>query len=113
MKPLIYVAGPYTGENIQNTRRAILVAEQIRTKFDVNCFVPHLTAMYDLVAPNDWKYWMELDINILSRCDFLYRMVGASKGADMEVAYANDHDIPVRTTFMGLRDWLTAHAQAQ
>ena len=94
MKLLIYLAGPYTSDPVGNTRRAIEKAEEI-TKQGYDVLIPHLSMVWDLLYPHEAKFWYELDFNILSRCDFLYRMKGESEGADREVEFAQKHKIPI------------------
>lgn len=95
MKPLIYIAGPYTyPDPISNVRRAIEAAEEIEG-FGGEVFIPHLSMLWDLVSPASYERWCERDNAVLARCDALYRMDGESLGADEEVSFSLSHDIPV------------------
>ena len=44
-----------------------------------------------------WDFWMEMDFQLLDKCDYLFRLEGESKGADMEVAYALEYGKKVYT----------------
>ena len=94
MKKLIYLAGPYSSDPIGNTRRAIQKANELTEKgYDV--LIPHLTMLWDFVTFRPPQFWYDLDLNLLSRCDILYRMAGNSAGADNEVKFAHENNINV------------------
>ncbi len=95
MRKLLYLAGPYTkGDPVRNTKRAIEKAEEL-TELGYDVLIPHLTMLWDFAFPHEARFWYDLDLNILSRCDVLYRMRGESAGADDEVEFALENDIPV------------------
>ena len=58
-------------------------------------FVPHTTLLIQLLHPREQNFWYDYDLYLLDRCDYLLRLPGESPGADIEVAYAHRHDIPV------------------
>lgn len=92
---MVYVAGPMgTGDLTRNVRAAILAAEEIR-RMGHAPYVPHLSVLWDAIAPVSYEGWMELDLAWLARCDVLLRLPGASPGADREVAEAERLGIPV------------------
>lgn len=96
MKPLVYIAGPYTHPDpVQNTHRAIREGMRLRETHQVAVLIPHLNLLADMVEPRPVDYWYQWDLDQLGSCDVLYRMPGLSTGADNEVAYAIEHDIPV------------------
>lgn len=106
-RPLVYVAGPYTRPDpVLNTRVAIEAAEQLHATGLATCVVPHITLLWHLAAPHDVDYWYGLDLATLRRCDALYRIPGASSGADDEVAFAKGHAIPVFDDYAALLRWL-------
>ena len=95
MRLRVYVAGPYSlGDPQTNTDQAIDVGERI-TQMGADPFVPHLNHYRNLRHAHDNQHWLDEDLRWLAVCDALYRMPGASKGADGEVAYAKAHGIPV------------------
>lgn len=97
MKPLVYLAGPYSlPDPVENTHRAIKCAEGLEYNYDVDVFVPHLSLLWHVVSPAPYEKWCERDNAILARCDALVRRPGASSGADAEVKYAHEVcDIPL------------------
>lgn len=91
----VYVAGPISrGAMDQNCREGILLAERLRAA-GLAPFSPHLSILWNMIAPVSYEDWMALDFAWIDRCDALLRMPGESPGADREVAYAKDHGIPV------------------
>lgn len=85
--PLVYVAGPYSGDEQSNTRKACQFGGRLLDR-GVACVVPHLTHYWDKEAPRSYDEWIALDMVVLGRCDAVARMRGASPGADREVSHA-------------------------
>lgn len=94
-KPLIYVAAPYSSSPVANTRAAIVAGMALWETGLAAVIVPHLTMLADLVEPRDLETWYQFDLDQLAHADALWRLTGASTGADLEVAFANDLGIPV------------------
>lgn len=95
MKPLVYIAGPYTSPDpVLNVRRAVKMAERVAASGAVP-IVPHLSMLWHLVSPQEIDYWYQYDLEILLHCHALIRLVGASPGADREVAFAEKEGTPV------------------
>jgi hypothetical protein len=96
VKPLVYIAGPYTHPDpVENTRRAI---ERGMSIYDAGLAVveiPHLTMLVHFLEPRPIEFWYAFDIDKLAHCHALYRLPGASSGADKEVAEAHALDMPV------------------
>jgi hypothetical protein len=91
----VYVAGPYTHpEPVENTHKAIRVANRL-----VACgftpIIPRLTLAWNLVSPMPAKFWYDYTLQLMFRCDIVYRMAGDSVGGDIEVAEARKAGIPV------------------
>lgn len=108
MKPLVYVAGPYQyPDPVQNTRAAILAAEDV-VAAGGSPYVPHLTLLWDLVVPHPHEFWMEHDAEWLVTCDALYRIAGASAGADREMKIAAENGMDVFTDLGHLKEWIDA-----
>lgn len=96
MKPLVYVAGPYTHPDpIANTHRAVKVGMAIWDTGLAAVTIPHVTMVSHLVAPRPVEDWYRFDLDLLEHCDAVYRMPGASTGADREVAHAVALGLPV------------------
>ena len=95
MKPLIYVAGPYTRPDpVTNTRAAIFAADAL-VAAGAAVVVPHLTMLWHLVSPQPLEEWYRRDIDVLDHCDAMVRLPGDSTGADAEAVYASGIGIPV------------------
>lgn len=107
--PLVYIAGPLhsSGIELENCRRAILQAERLLS-LGFAVVVPHFTALWHFASPHDPQYFILNDIEILARCDALFRLPGVSRGSDEEVAYALAHGIPVFHDELKLLEWAIA-----
>lgn len=104
MRPLVYIAGPYTTPDpCVNTHAAIKLADSLLDVCDP--FVPHLSHFWHTVSPKPYDEWLRLDLAYLHRCDALYRFGGKSGGADGELAYAVEWGIPVFRSLTDLRAW--------
>ena len=91
----IYIAGPYTHPDpVENSHKAIKVANRL-----VACgftpIIPHLTLMWNLVTPAPAKFWYEYTLELMFRCDAVYRMKGDSLGGDVETTEAIKAGMPV------------------
>ena len=95
-KVRVYVAGPLTkGDTLKNISTAIAAGETLLNK-GFAPFVPHLNTMWEICYPNHpVQDWLELDFQWLRVCHALLRLPGESPGADKEVEFCYDHDIPV------------------
>ncbi len=113
-RPLLYVAGPIntSGNVAVNVRNGLFAAEEF---WDLGWlpFVPHLSVFWNLVHPKDPgehytlpdgmpAFWIHYDLTMILHCAALYRLPGESVGADIEVAFAREHGIPVYTLETGL-----------
>ena len=84
----IYIASPYTrGDLMLNIRVAIDAAEALVAKGHTP-YIPHLSALWHLVAPHPVGFWYAYDLEWLVLCDAVLRLPGASLGADAEVKAA-------------------------
>lgn len=98
-----YVAGPYSkGDKEANARRAIEAADRLLSAGFVP-FIPHLTHFWEQQSPKEYETWLAYDLQWLACCEYLVRLSGESRGADLEEAYAREHGIPV---FYGLEEFL-------
>jgi len=95
-KPLVYVAGPLhtSGIELENCRRAILQAERLLS-LGFAVVVPHLNSLWHFASPHPPAFFIENDLEILARCDAMFRLPGESKGSDAEEIFAGEHEIPV------------------
>lgn len=91
----IYIASPYTiGDVAVNVKRQIDTASELIDK-GFAPFWPLSSHFLHMAYPKGYETWMDLDLVWILSCDGLLRLDGESNGADIEVAFANDHDIPV------------------
>ena len=98
--PLIYIAGPYSGDVENNIAKAEKVSiELIRNGWYV--FTPHKnTAGYEQYEDRDKisvQTWIDMDLDMLERCDALYvmREWRTSIGTCGEISFAGKVDIPI------------------
>lgn len=104
MRPLVYIAGPYTRDDpVLNTRAAVEWGEVVES-YDCDVVIPHLSLLWHAISPAPLERWYERDLAVLARCDALVRFPGASTGADAEVEFAREHGIPC---FIADPDFLT------
>lgn len=95
MKPLVYVAGPYSKPDpVLNAHTAIKAAEEIEL-YGYDVFIPHLSLLWHLVSPAPYERWCERDNAVLRRCDAVVRLSGHSPGADAECELARSLGIVV------------------
>lgn len=96
MKPLVYIAGPYSHPDpVANTRRAIHLSLHIADTTDVDVYIPHLTLLAHMLRPQPVDYWYRMGRAMVEHCHGLYRLGGESIGADIEVDYALKLGLPV------------------
>lgn len=99
MNKLLYVAGPYSGDIKQNIKNAEQISiNLIRSGFHV--ITPHKnTAGYEQYEDDEITYqtWIDLDLNILSRCDAIYVMKNSehSIGTQKEIEFALHNRIEI------------------
>lgn len=105
MKPVVYIAGPYTNPDpVENMHKAIKIADGL---LDVcSPLIPHLTGTWHMVSPKPYEDWLRIDLDYMVRCDAVYRFAGASSGADAEVKVALEHEMPVVYSETELRAWI-------
>lgn len=111
-KPLIYVAGPITGDPHGCVRRALPAFDWLTSNGAVP-FLPQLTVIAEMIQPRHYEAWMTYDLDVIDRCDALVRLPGDSPGADREVTHAHQRGLPVFAWPEGaslLDAWLNAWA---
>ena len=95
--PLIYVAGAYAGDVASNITKAEQVSiALIRNGWHV--FTPHKnTSGYEKYEDLTKSTWLDMDLNILSRCDAMYVMDNwrGSSGTMGEIAFAQRIRLPI------------------
>lgn len=95
MAVLVYVASPYTrGDKEMNLIRHKLAGNELISAG----YVPILPLLYhyqDKLFPQPYETWLQIDLEILRRCDCVLRLEGDSDGADAEVEFAKGMYLPV------------------
>ena len=104
----VYVAGPLStggySDSCANIRHAIDVGHELMTK-GFAPYVPHYSHFANLFHMRTWQEWMDQDKIWVNSCQALLRLPGESKGADVEVGWAQAARIPVFTTVDALVAW--------
>jgi len=97
-RPLIYVAGYFSANPMHGTKNAVDAAERLLEAGWLP-FVPHVSIVYDMLAPHTPEFWYELDLGLLSRCDAMYvcpdPLTKDSTGVIEEIKFCTENDIPV------------------
>lgn len=115
-RPLCYLAGPYTiGDVAINVRSQSLIWKQLWTDGIVVPYSPLFSHVAQLVSPISYEQWMAYSLEMLSRCDCLFRSdafddsIGyvqrESKGADLEEAFCRGHEKPIFYDKPKLYEW--------
>lgn len=105
-RPLVFVAGPCDGPDIlANVTRAVEVSDMIVAGTGAVTFIPHLAVLHQLISPRTRADWLAWGLELLARCDALYRIDGPSPGADAEVDEAVRLGIPVFWSMVELKLW--------
>jgi hypothetical protein len=101
-KGMTYVASPYShGDREENFRLVSKKTAQMVAEGTIA--ISPITYGHTLLEfksmPNDWKFWQEFCLSILSKCDnmVVYMMPGwdKSEGVAAEISYARDMQIPI------------------
>lgn len=91
----VYVAGPMTlGDVPNNIRRGVELAHRL-LGLGYAPYCPHLSHFQQLMFPEAYEDWMQLDFEWLPLCDAVFRLQGKSRGANREVELARVRGIPV------------------
>jgi hypothetical protein len=107
---LVYVAGKYSDKTLHDTFDNVRTAEKVARdlwKEKIPCICPHKNAeMFDDIA--SWKTFMDGSIEILKRCDALLAVSNwkNSKGAKLEIKYAQKNNIPVFFKTKACVNWI-------
>jgi len=118
-RPVLYVAGPYTHPDpSHNVHQAVTFAAHLMDHGLAWPLVPHLSMLWDAIAPRPYADWLALDFALLERCDGLVRLPGVSTGADGETDWCDEQGVPWLAvpdawgdlTFdLRLRSWIGSH----
>ena len=101
---VIYIAGKYYGKSYSEIDDNIHRAEKVSLKLLLKGFcvlTPHLNTAhferYSFITGFDLNKWLELDFELLRRCDCIFLMSGweDSLGAVEEHKFAKEHKIKI------------------
>lgn len=107
--PFVYVSGPITAPDpLRNLSDALDTFHELLDSGLVAPFLPHLSCFAEIHRPRIYDDWLDLDRQVIARCDAVLRLPGRSAGADLEVGWAQGV-IPVFTDKARLLRW--AHDQ--
>lgn len=99
---MIYIASPYTiGDVAVNVRTQMIVADNLMN-YGYCPIIPLLSHFQHMHKPRDYEEWLRIDFEKLLRSDAVIRLPGKSIGADREVVFAKENNIPV---FFGFEDF--------
>ncbi len=104
----VYIAGPYSGGNVEDNVRAAVNAAHAVMDLGVTPFVPHLCHYLHLVKERSYEDWMSYDFVWLDRSDALLRLPGISPGAERELKRMQALSRPVFYNLSTLAEYLKA-----
>lgn len=103
--PLIYVACPYSSDNLQTQELRYEVATEysahlVSTGFHVFSPITHSHPMAQCAElPTDWEYWKSFDERMLNICDIIHVLMmpgyDTSIGVQAEIKIARNLGKPV------------------
>jgi hypothetical protein len=102
----VYIASPYTlGDVGKNVGLHMKTANDLIGRgFCV--IAPLLFHFLHIVYPRNWETWIKVDLELMSRADVVYRVIGKSAGADLETREAEKLGIPVVYSIDELGVWV-------
>lgn len=107
MKPLVYVAAPYTRPDpCENVHRIVKLGTRLVEEGVVTPILPHLTMLWHTIDPHPVDFWYAYDLEVMRRCDAVLRLSGESTGADAEVKEALEIELPVSHSISSLYLWV-------
>ncbi len=101
----VYIASPYTkGDVAVNVRTQLEMANKLMD-LGFAPFAPLYSHFQHMAFPRPYEDLIKIDLEWVKVCDAVLRLPGESKGADGEVLYATDLNIPVFYTVEELIEW--------
>lgn len=105
----VYIASPYTkGDVAVNVKRQIDMADELMRK-GFAPFWPLHSHFHHLMHPHIYEDWTRLDLEWVLACDAVLRLPGESKGADGEVKFAKENNIPFFFTVSQIERYRAEH----
>jgi len=93
VSPLVYVAGPITGNPWGCVRLAADAFTWLR-QLNLCPFLPQLSVLHEMVEPRGYDEWLSYDLDVIDHCHGLVRLPGESTGADREYEHARELGLP-------------------
>lgn len=91
----VYIASPYTkGDVAVNVKKQLDCFAELMDK-GYAPFAPLYSHFQHMAHPRPYEQWIKLDLEWVKVCDCVLRLPGESSGADGEVSYAQENNIPV------------------
>jgi hypothetical protein len=125
-KPWVYIASPYTKGDVAINVRSQLVAFDSLMNMGVIPVAPLCSHFQHLFSPRPYQDWIDLDIEIVKRCDACLRLSAncwmadgtqyvqtESSGADGEVEAFRKMGKPVFFGIGPLEQWLAAREREE
>lgn len=102
----VYIASPYTiGDTAENVRAQMDIFNTLANTGKIAPFAPLLFHFQHLVHPRRTDDWLAMDFEWVKTCDAILRLPGESRGADLEVQFAQSFDIPIFYTIDDLKSY--------
>jgi hypothetical protein len=98
----VFISSPYTKGDTAENVRVQLDAFKFLLSEGFMPFAPLLLHFYAITYPILYNECMDYCFEWIESCDYLLRLDGESKGADLEVAKAREKGIPVFYSFQEL-----------
>jgi len=106
-RPVVYIASAYTkGDVAINVRKSFIAADKL-AKLGYLPFPPLFTHFWHFLVPHAYEFWIGMDLEWILHCDCLLRLPGESSGADKEVKFAIQNNIPV---YYSIQELISANA---
>jgi hypothetical protein len=103
----VYIASPYTfpkGKEEENAIKSFEIYDKL-ANLGFKPFAPLTSHYIHKHYQRSYMDWLDIDFYWLSKCDCLLRLPGKSKGADLEIEYAKNNNIPVFYSIDDLIKW--------
>ena len=119
LKPLVYLAGPYSkGDQALNVRCQIKLWTQLMIENVVTPYAPLLSHFVHLIDPQEYEIWMLHSFEMLEHCDAMlsrdaveqsvnYRQ-SESSGRDREIRFCKERGLPIFQDIQSLYSWAIA-----
>lgn len=99
----VYIASPYTIGDVAVNVRTQLEMANVLMNYGFAPFAPLYSHFQHMAFPRPYTDWIKIDLEWVKVCDAVLRLEGESKGADGEVKFAQENNIPVFYTVWDLR----------